>query len=139
MQEIMSKLINTPAGTNVFRSRTEALTRAESPSIVVRAAREDVEQQLAQRMHRRLQIQVDVILRGAVPDSLADDTIVDVHSKLMADQRLVSGDPPVGLCEYIEELGTEWTIGSADLDAALVTLGYEIEYRTSIQDLTVYA
>ncbi|MFH0351034.1 MAG: hypothetical protein ACHBMF_03745 [Chromatiales bacterium] len=129
----MEKLIDTPAGARVFRSRTEAIIRGESPAIVVRPLSEAVAEQLSQRAHRRLQVILEIVSRGDVPDSTADETIVDAHAKLMADQRLG------GLCEYIEEQGTEWQMASGDLDIAVALIGYEVEYRTSIQDLTIYA
>lgn len=126
---IAATLTGTPAGSNVFRSRAIPIGRSLSPAIVVTPVSEATEAQIGSRSDRRLQVRVEVIARGAVPDSLADATCVSAHSKIMADTRLG------GLCIDIEEAGAEWDFDDADLDAVSVATTYAVVFRTQLRNI----
>ncbi|MGH8569621.1 MAG: hypothetical protein ACREXU_16840 [Gammaproteobacteria bacterium] len=126
---IAATLTGTPAGSSVFRSRAIPITRELSPAIVVTPVSESTEAQIGSRSDRRLQVRVEVIARGAVPDSVADATCVSAHSKILADTRLG------GLCFDIEETASEWEIEDADLDAVSVATTYTVVYRTQLKNI----
>lgn len=120
-------LTGTPAGSNVFRSRVIPIGRSISPAIVVTPAVEAVKLTIgatAPRVERRLEIRVEVIARGAIPDQVADATCISAHTKIMADTRLG------GLCIDMQESGSEWSIQDADLDAVSITTTYTVVYTS---------
>lgn len=121
---IAATLTGTPAGSNVFRSRSIPIGRSISPAIVVTPAVEAIKTLLSTRTDRRLDVRVEIIARGAIPDSLADATCVSAHTKIMTDTRLG------GLCINIEESGSEWSIQDADLDAVSVVTTYTVLFQT---------
>ena len=121
---LAATLTGTPAGSNVFRSRAIPIGRSISPAIVVTPAVEAIKTNLSAYAERRLDVRVEVIARGPIPDSLADATCVSAHTKIMADTRLG------GLCTNIYETGSEWTIEDADLDAVSVVTTYQVLFQT---------
>lgn len=130
LADIATRLVNTtPAGTNVFRSRVTALARGELPAIVIKPKSENVDS--AQGMAvRNLGIEIEVHVRGEVPDLLADPTISAVHSILFADRTLG------GKCASVIERATSWDFADADQAAGLITLSYDIVYATSTVNLS---
>lgn len=122
---IAATLTGTPAGSNVFRSRSVPISRALSPAIVVTPLVEaNPTMTMGGRAQRQLEVRIEVIGRGAIPDSLADATCVSAHTKLMADTRLG------GLCIDIQEGGSEWVIQDADLDTVQIQTTYTVLYET---------
>ena len=71
-----------------------------------------------------------VIERSDVPDQAADDTIEDMHSKLMADLTLG------GLAIDIQPAQTSFQLLEADQPAGVIFCEYEIRYRSQVADLT---
>jgi len=122
---VAATLTGTPAGSSVFRSRSIPITRALSPAIVVTPLVEsNPTMTMGGRAQRQLEVRVEVIARGAIPDSLADATCVSAHTKIMADTRLG------GLCIDIQEGGSEWVIQDADLDTVQIQTTYTVLYET---------
>lgn len=119
-----------PAG-QIHRSRLTAIQRSESPAIVVQARREDHEVLRSGGSNRLLTIGMEIIARGDAPDSVADATVSVAHQRVMADPTRS------GKALDTSEISTEWEIAEADLDAVIVTVIYQILYRTDMRYLTV--
>ena len=76
-------------GTRIYRSRVDPLSRGESPAIIIEPVSDTPEQNTSlPTLDWTLRIRVVVIERSNIPDQAADDTIEDMHSKLMADLTL---------------------------------------------------
>lgn len=123
----------TPAGNNVFRSRMEAMTAAMLPAIIVRPrpGGSDVPTEDTNgKTNRELDVEVLVLQQGAVPDLLADPTVVAAHAKIMADRTLG------GLAIDVLEAPTLFSFDRAEKDAVEVSMNYRVRYRTDAHDLT---
>ena len=128
---VVTRLTNTtPAAANVFRARVVALTRNELPAIVVKPKSERVDNNTNRISMRYFTVEIEVHVRGDVPDQQADATLVAVHAALMADQTLG------GKCARIVERETQWDFADADQAAGMVVISYEIIYLTPTGDLT---
>lgn len=128
IQAVLTGLVGTTGvGSRIFRNMQEALTREESPSLIVMVGSEDViEQSMANGLtEKNLQITVAVYQRGTDPDALADPTCESVHAKMMAAPTLG------GLAIDISEAGTTWEFDEADQTAVLVSMRYVVWYRHS--------
>ena len=118
-------------GTRIYRSRVEPLTRGESPAIVVEPVSDTAEQNTAlPTLDWSLTIRVAVIVRGNVPDQLADPIVEDMHSKLMADLTLG------GYAIDVQPLSVSFDLMEADQPAGVIACDYLIRYRTAVADLT---
>lgn len=123
----------TPAGANVFRSRVVALTRNELPAIVVKPKAETVDNETRKLAFRNLGIEIEVHVRGDIPDQQADATLVAIHAALMADRTLA------GKCAYILETETQWDFADADQSAGMIVMSYDITYVTTFNSLATNA
>ena len=124
MQALVTALAGTTGvGTRVFRSRSQALTRDESPSVVVMPVQEQAVEDAIGQIDARLTVQVAVYQRGNVPDSLADATVESAFAKVMADETLG------GLAIDITEDGTSWDFDEADTDAVWIAMNFIVWHR----------
>ena len=118
-------------GTRIYRSRVDPLSRAESPALIVEPVSDTPNQNTSlPTLDWTLRIRVVVIERSTVPDQAADDTIEDMHSKLMADLTLG------GLAIDIQPAQTSFELLEADQPAGVIFCEYEIRYRSQVADLT---
>ena len=118
-------------GTRIYRSRVDPLSRGESPAIIIEPVSDTPEQNTSlPTLDWTLRIRVVVIERSDVPDQAADDTIEDMHSKLMADLTLG------GLAIDIQPAQTSFQLLEADQPAGVIFCEYEIRYRSQVADLT---
>lgn len=131
VQSFMTALTGAVPAAQIHRSRRTAIQRSESPAIVVQARREDPEVRESGGTNRILTIGMEIIARGDAPDSIADATVVEAHQRVMADTTLS------GRAIDLQEISTEWEITEADLDAVVVTVIYQILYRTDMRYLSV--
>jgi hypothetical protein len=117
-------------GTRIYRSRQEAFARDESPAIVVEPVNDQalIETSLP-TLTWNLTVRIAVIVRGAVPDQLADPIIVSAHSKLMADLTLG------GYAMDIAPQGVNFDMADADQSAGVIMCDYLIRYRTTLSSL----
>ena len=70
----------TGVGTRIYRSRVEALARAESPAIVVEPISDAAQENTSlPTLDWSLTVRIAVIVRGTAPDHLADATIQSLH------------------------------------------------------------
>lgn len=118
-------------GTRIYRSRVDPLSRGESPAIIIEPVSDTPEQNTSlPTLDWTLRIRVVVIERSDVPDQAADDTIEDMHAKLMADLTLG------GLAIDIQPAQTSFQLLEADQPAGVIFCEYEIRYRSQVADLT---
>jgi hypothetical protein len=119
----------TGVGTRIYRSRVEPFARNEAPAIIVTPMMDTAALEVHSRIDWLMTVQVVVIVRGNVPDQLADPIIESAHSKLMADTTLG------GLAIDITPGDVTWADFESDQPTGLVTLNYRVRYRTALTDL----
>lgn len=119
-------------GGRVYRSRVEPLARQESPAIVIEPTGDSAEQNTSlPTLDWSLTVRVAVIVRGTVPDQLADPIVADMHSRIMADLSLG------GVAIDVQPLGTDFEMMEADQAAGVISCNYLVRYRTSVADLSL--
>lgn len=131
LEAIRASLADTTGvGTRIYRSRVEPISREESPAIVIEPVDDDpvIETNLA-TLTWTLNVLVTVIVRGPVPDQLADPIIESLHSKLMADYTLG------GVAMDIIPGRTKWLMTDADGAAGEIQCLYRVMYRTALTNL----
>lgn len=131
---IRTALTNTTGvGTRIYRSRVEPLTRGESPAIVVEPISDTAEQNTSlPKLDWSLTVRVAVIVRGTIPDQLADPIVESLHSKLMADLTLG------GVAMDVQPVSVNFAMVEADQPAGVVSCDYLVRYRTSVTNLATY-
>jgi hypothetical protein len=118
-------------GTRIYRSRVEPFSRGESPAIVIEPISDTPEQNTSlPTLDWTLRIRIVVIERADIPDQAADDTIEDLHSKLMADLTLG------GNAIDIRPAQVSFQLLEADEPAGVIFCEYEVRYRSEVDDLT---
>ena len=121
----------TGVGTRIYRSRVEPLARQESPAIVIEPVSDTAEQNTSlPTLDWSLTVRVAIIVRGNVPDQLADPIVADAHSKIMADLTLG------GYAIDVQPQSVGFDLVEADQPAGVIALDYLIRYRTSVTDLS---
>ena len=128
---VRTALTNTTGvGTRIYRSRVEPMARAESPAIVVEPVQDQAEQNTSlPTLDWSLTVRVAVIVRGAIPDQLADPIVENMHSRLMADLTLG------GYAIDIQPQSVNFEMVEADQPAGVISCDYLIRYRTSVTNL----
>ena len=117
-------------GTRIYRSRVEPMARAESPAIIVEPVNDEAQQNTSlPTLDWSLTVRVAVIVRGAIPDQLADSIVESLHSKLMADLTLG------GYSMDIQPVGVQFDMVEADQPAGVISCMYLVKYRTSVANL----
>ena len=120
----------TGVGTRIWRSRVQALSRQESPAIVIEPVNDNAQQNTSlPTLDWSLNVRIAVIVRGTVPDQLADPIVEDLHSKLMADLTLG------GYAMDIQPQSVSFEMVEADQPAGVISCDYLIRYRTSVTNL----
>jgi len=121
----------TGVSTRIYRSRVEPLSRGESPAIVVEPVSDTAEQNTSlPTLDWSLTVRVAVIVRGNIPDQLADPIVADAHSKIMADLTLG------GYAIDVQPLSVSFDFVEADQPSGVIALDYLVRYRTSVTDLS---
>ena len=120
----------TGVSTRIYRSRQEAFARSESPAIVVEPVNDQaiIETSLP-TLTWNLTVRIAVIVRGLIPDQLADPIIVSAHAKLMSDLTLG------GHAMDIAPQGVNFDMAEADQTAGVIMCDYLIRYRTTLSSL----
>lgn len=134
-ETILQRIVTTLAGTagvgsRIYRSRVEPLARGEAPAIVVEPVSDSATQDTLGTLQWTMTVRVAVIVRGAVPDQLADPVMVDVHAKLMGDATLGG--------YVIDMLPTNVSFEAieADQPAGVVSAEFAVIYRTALGALS---
>jgi hypothetical protein len=134
-ETILAAIASTLAGTTgvstrIYRSRVEPLTRGETPALVIEPISDSAEQLTSlPRLDWSLTVRIAVIVRGNIPDQVADATIESLHSKLMADLTLG------GYAIDIQPQGVNFEMVEADQPAGVISCDYLVRYRTSVANL----
>lgn len=119
-------------GTRIYRSRVEPLARNESPAIVVEPVNDVAVQNTAlPTLDWSMTVRVAIIVRGNVPDQLADPIVESAHSKIVADLTLG------GYAIDVQPQGASFELIEADQPAGVISLDYLVRYRTSVADLSI--
>ena len=131
LAEIATVLAGTTGvGTRIYRSRPEAVTRGETPVILIEPVMDKALQQVIRFTEHSLTVRLSVVVRSATPDQAADSVIESMHSKLMEDITLG------GLAMAIDEGATQFLIEDADKPSAVIACDYDIRYRTRVENLS---
>ena len=130
---IKTNLANTTGGgTRIYRSRVEALTRSETPAIIIEPVSDTPQDtnSFNNKITWEFKIRISVIARGATPDNVADPTIESLHTKVL-------NDPSIGgLAIDVRPSTTTFELLEADEPAGVIGCEFDIEYRTSYNSLT---
>jgi hypothetical protein len=118
-------------GNRIYRSRASALARSESPAIVVEPITDDADNGVVPKLDWRLIVRIAVVVRGAVPDQLADPVVEDVHKRLLTNSALLE------LVSEIVPVRVVFDSIDADQPAGVVMMDYSIRYRTQAADLSL--
>jgi hypothetical protein len=134
-ETILARIVTALAGTTgvstrIYRSRVEPLARGEAPAIVVEPVSDQAVQDTVGTLQWTLTFRVSVIVRGAVTDQLADPAMLDVHSKLMADDTLD------GLVILLLPSTVSFESIEADQPAGVVSAEFTAQYRTALNSLS---
>ncbi len=134
-ETILARVVTALAGTTgvstrIYRSRVVPLARGEAPAIVVEPVSDVAQQDTLGTLQWTLTFRVAVIVRGDVPDQLADTAIMDVHSKLMADDTLD------GLVIQLLPSTVSFEAIEADQPAGVVSAEFTAQYRTALNSLS---
>jgi len=120
----------TGVSNRIYRSRVEPVSRAESPALVVEPLSDTAAQNTAlPTLDWSMIVRITVIVRGAVPDQLADPIIQSLHGRLMADLTLG------GYAIDIQPIGVTFNFTEADGAAGEIQCDYRVLYRTSVTNL----
>lgn len=115
---------------NVWRSRTEAIRREETPSLIVEPIQDIPAYNVIDFAEWTLQFSVKVFTRGSSPDNLADSIVQSVYALLMADRTLI------GKVFDITPIGFYYQILEGDQPVGITDLVFQTTYRTKASDLT---
>ena len=121
----------TGVGSRIFRSRSEPLTRAESPSLVIEFVTDQptINSATYLKLDWTLRVRIVVIVRSQTPDTSADPTIESLHTKIVNDPTLG------GLAIDVRPSTVTFDVIEADQPAGVVFCEYEIDYRSDYNDL----
>jgi len=122
----------TGVSTRIYRSRVEPITRGESPAIVIEPISDSAQQNTAlPTLDWSLVVRVAVIVRGNIPDQLADPTIESLHAKMMADLTLG------GYAIDVQPQSVSFELVEADQPAGVIACDFLVRYRTDVANLSI--
>jgi hypothetical protein len=122
----------TGVSTRIYRSRVEPITRGESPAIVIEPISDSAQQNTAlPTLDWSLVVRVAVIVRGNIPDQLADPTIESLHAKMMADLTLG------GYAIDVQPQSVNFELVEADQPAGVIACDFLVRYRTNVANLSI--
>jgi hypothetical protein len=121
----------TGATGRVYRSRQEAFSRNESPSVVIEPGPSTASPEPVStcKIDWSFILVITVYARGAIPDQAADPVVKSIHSLLMSDRSLG------GLVMDIWPGNRDSEFAAAETASLREMLTYRVQYRTSIEDL----
>jgi hypothetical protein len=136
-EQILSALKTTLAGTTgvstrIYRSRIEPITNGESPALVIEPIEDEptVNSSTYLKIEWTLRVRILVIVRGTIPDSVADPTVESVFTKVLT-------DPTVGgLAKDVRPATQTFEVLEADTPAGIISCEFEIDYRTSYNNMS---
>jgi hypothetical protein len=121
----------TGVGTRIYRSRVEAFARSECPALVVEPLNDEASIDTSlPTLTWRLAVRVAVIVRGNIPDQIADPIVQNLHSRISADLTLG------GIAMDIQPVSVGFDLVESDQPTGVVTCDYRVLYRTTVSDLS---
>ena len=120
-------------GATLHRSPTVAISREQSPALVLFPEAEQITERANDRVTRELTVRLVALARAvppAIPETEADRLLIAAHAALFIDRNLG------GLALGIRELDCEWDVEDADAVAASIPARYCVTYRTLDTDLS---
>ena len=122
----------TGVGTRIYRSRVEPMTRDESLSLVIEFVTDEptVNSATYLKIDWTLRVRIVVVVRSQTPDTSLDPTVESLHSKIVADPTLG------GLAIDVRPATVSFDVLEADQPAGIITCEYEVDYRSSYNDLS---
>lgn len=118
--------------TRIYRSRVEPLARGELPAIVIEPVGDSAEQNTSlPTLDWTLTVRISVIVRGDIPDQLADPIVQDMHAKVMADLTLG------GYAYDVQPVSASFDLVEADQPSGVISCDYAVKYRTRVADLSL--
>lgn len=129
LQALVALLAGVPGSTGVYRSREDAMSREESPAIVVRPESERPVENAIGQIDATLTVAVEVYARGEAPDTVADPIAEVVFARVM-------GSPTLGgLAVDITEGPTDFEAEGADVTAGITTMRFDVWHRRARSSL----
>jgi hypothetical protein len=119
----------TGVGTRIYRSRVEALSRAETPALLIEPTGDVPTQDTVATISWNLSFRVSVVVRGNVPDQQADAAASDAYYRIMADTTLD------GLVTDLLPSGIEFQMLDADQPVGITSLSFSASYRTTLNSM----
>lgn len=117
--------------TRIYRSRVEALQRAETPALIIEPVNDTATMETTARAIWTLTFQVIVLVRANEPDSSGDATVIDVHSKIMSSATLLA------MLVDLVPAATDFQFSESEGGAlATITMQFHASYQTNLNDLT---
>lgn len=124
----------TGVSTRIYRDRVVALTRNETPALVIEPISNSCEQNTGlNHLDWDLQLRVLIIARGSTtvsPYQAADPSLESLHAKMLATTTLG------GLAIDVKPLGHDYVLEDGDLPTAVISTNWVIKYRTLYADLS---
>jgi hypothetical protein len=137
-EDILAAIATSLAGVSgvsgrVYRSRQEAFSRAESPSIIIEpmSDRSSPATVSTARIDWTMAVAITVFARGLVPDQVADPVVQAIHAALMVDRSIG------GLAMDLWPLAFEPQFDKGDLQTVWAVCSYQVRYRTAVTTLAV--
>ena len=122
----------TGVSTRIYRSRTIPLAqRSQLPALIIEWSDDSCEQNTSlPTLDWSLNVTVTVLSSGDVPDQQADNTIVSVHAKMMAD--LTLGGEAID----IQPTTVNFEAIDGDSPIGVTSMGFLVRYRTDVDSIT---
>ena len=122
----------TGVSTRIYRSRTIPLAqRSQLPALIIEWSDDSCEQNTSlPTLDWSLNVTVTVLSSGDVPDEQADNTIVSVHAKMMAD--LTLGGEAID----IQPTTVNFEAIDGDSPIGVTAMGFLVRYRTDVDSIT---
>lgn len=135
-EQILSQMVSTlnsapSIGVPVYRSRVTPLARGEAPAVIVEPVQDTANQISIPMLDWAMTVRISIIVRGDIPDQVADPYVSAVHGKVMSD--LLVG----GYAYDVQPQSTTFELMDADNSAGVVSLEYLVLYRTSLTDISM--
>lgn len=115
---------------SVYRSRVEPFSRGRVPAIVIEPIQDVPDTNVVPYLTWAMTVRVSVVVRGDVPDQVADPIIESLHSKLMSDLSLG------GLSMDIQPSPVTFELIEGDQPIGIISLDYRVQYRTGVESLS---
>lgn len=135
MQQALALMLNSGSlvEDRVYRSRTEAITREETPAIVISPDLETAERESLDVDRCQFEMSVEILSRekadGSIPwDKLADQVKVVIHRALMAQDAFPQAD-------RVQRFYIDWVEEEGDNTAGNCMVRYRFTYLCNSSDL----